>query len=480
MNPLPAICLLLVAGRLWAAEPLAEARTALAKGDYVKAATQAAEAIKKNAAEEDAHAIHMRALMSTGKYAEAHAAATNALANISSGVRVRLVSHEVFLFNKKNTQATNVLDEINRLAGYRAWAYRNAPDLEVLGRTALKLGGDPKLVLERVYEAARKADPDFPGIDLAIGELALDKNDFELAGRTFQLALKKHPENAELHFGVARAFASSDRKTMLAHLQKTLAINTNHIPARLLLADGLIDREAYGEAGKLLDTALKINPHHPEAWAYRAVLAHLKTDRAAEKAARARALAHWTNNPAVDHLIGRKLSQKYRFAEGAAYQRQALAFDSRHARTRIQLAQDLLRLNLEKEGWALAEQAHEGDGYDVTTFNLITLKDTLANYSTLTNRNFILRMAPKEAAIYGPRALNLLDRAHQTLCKKYGLKLSQRTTVEMFEEQKDFGVRTFGMPDNPGFLGVCFGCVITANSPASQMPNPANWESVLW
>ncbi len=36
------------------------------------------------------------------------------------------------------------------------------------------------------------------------------------------------------------------------------------------------------------------------------------------------------------------------------------------------------------------------------------------------------------------------------------------------------------MPDNPGFLGVCFGCVITANSPASQMPSPANWESVLW
>ena len=52
--------------------------------------------------------------------------------------------------------------------------------------------------------------------------------------------------------------------------------------------------------------------------------------------------------------------------------------------------------------------------------------------------------------------------------------------MEIFAKQKDFGVRTFGMPGNPGFLGVCFGCVITANSPASQMPSPANWESVLW
>jgi tetratricopeptide (TPR) repeat protein len=47
-------------------------------------------------------------------------------------------------------------------------------------------------------------------------------------------------------------------------------------------------------------------------------------------------------------------------------------------------------------------------------------------------------------------------------------------------DQKDFGVRTFGMPDNPGFLGVCFGSVITANSPSTQAAHPANWEAVLW
>jgi tetratricopeptide (TPR) repeat protein len=36
------------------------------------------------------------------------------------------------------------------------------------------------------------------------------------------------------------------------------------------------------------------------------------------------------------------------------------------------------------------------------------------------------------------------------------------------------------MPGNPGYLGVCFGSVITANSPASQPLNPANWQDVLW
>ncbi|MFM8469856.1 MAG: peptidase MA family metallohydrolase, partial [Limisphaerales bacterium] len=81
---------------------------------------------------------------------------------------------------------------------------------------------------------------------------------------------------------------------------------------------------------------------------------------------------------------------------------------------------------------------------------------------------------------YGPRVLALLQRAHDTLTKKYGLTLEKRTIVEIYPEQKDFGVRTFGMPDNPGFLGVCFGCLITANSPASARGHASNWEATLW
>ena len=70
-----------------------------------------------------------------------------------------------------------------------------------------------------------------------------------------------------------------------------------------------------------------INPQHPRALAFRAVIAHLKNKLDVEKQLRAAALKSWPTNPDVDHTIGRKLSQKYRFAEGSAYQRQALKFD---------------------------------------------------------------------------------------------------------------------------------------------------------
>jgi tetratricopeptide (TPR) repeat protein len=267
---------------------------------------------------------------------------------------------------------------------------------------------------------------------------------------------------------------------MLIYIDRALSENTNHLGSHLLVAEHMIDAEEYTAARKALDRVHAVNPWHPKAWAFRAVLSHLATDAKGETEARESGLKFWNTNPEVDFLIGKKLSQKYRFAEGAAYQRRALGFDKQYIRSKIQLADDLLRLGDETEGWQLAEEVNRDDGYDITAFNLVNLHDKMAKFQTLTNRDFILRMSAKEAPIYGQKVLELLDRAKSNVCAKYGIELDRATTVEIFAEQKDFGVRTFGMPGNPGYLGVCFGPVITANSPASQAGHPANWQAVLW
>src|SRR5678816_1239536 len=108
------------------------------------------------------------------------------------------------------------------------------------------------------------------------------------------------------------------------------------------------------------------------------------------------------------------------------------------------------------------------------------LREAMANFRTVKSEHFTVRMEPREAEIYGEKALALLERAHATLTKKYGLELRERTIVEIFPDQKDFAIRTFGLPGGSGYLGVCFGRVITANSPASRPGSPSNWESVLW
>ena len=171
----------------------------------------------------------------------------------------------------------------------------------------------------------------------------------------------------------------------------------------------------------------------------------------------------------MTHLIGLKLSQKYRFAEGAAHQRQALRFDPNYLPAKAQLAQDLLRLGEEAEGWRLAEEVHEQDGYDVDAPQPGDAARHDGKFATLTNAHFIVRMSAARGGALRPAGAGTAGAGPEpSLCAKYGLELDQPVLVEIFPEQKDFAVRTFGMPENHGFLGVCFGPVITANSPASR------------
>jgi tetratricopeptide (TPR) repeat protein len=458
-----------------------DARKDFLKGKYENCIEAAEEAIKDRFADEEWRHLLIRSYLTTGKYPEALQATTAALRRYSWSIRMRLLAYEVYLQNGDRDQAEAMLSDINNMANSRGrYGFQDVRDIVALGQAALLLGADAKRVLDNFFDRAKKADPKVREVYLAGGQLALDKNDAELAAKTFAEGLKYFPEDAELHYGLAKAYASGERGAMMEELEQALEHNPNHVPSHLLLADHLIDAEEDKAAEERLEKALKVNAWHPEAWAYRAVLAHLKNDAEAEKEAREKALKVWDTNPKVDHLIGRKLSQKYRFAEGAAAQRRALRFDSKYLPAKIQLAQDLLRLGDEAEGWRLAQEVHEHDGYDVTAFNLANLHDTIDKFQTLTNADFILRMAANEAQIYGQDALKLLAHAKDTLCAKYGVELERPTVVEIFPSQKDFGVRTFGMPHNPGFLGVCFGPVVTANSPASQGASPANWQAVLW
>jgi len=457
-----------------------EARGAFDSGRYDECIAQAEQALKAREDLENWSVLLSDALIAKGRYPAALTAATNALAEEPRSLRLRWSARQALLATGQPVAADEMAAEIQRLFSSQYWRYRNARDLVVFGRVALAGGMEPKLALDKVYDAAKKADPKCPDPYLASAELALEKHDFGLAARFLQEGLRQLPANPDIQLGLAKAYAPSDPRLMLAHLATALELNSNHIGSLLLLADYNIDAEDYREAEKLLSQVEAVNPEHPDAGAYRAVIAHLQNQPDVESKAREQALESWAANPRVDYLIGLKLSQKYRFAEGAASQRRALAFAPDFLPAKSQLAQDLLRLGEESEGWHLADEVQRADGYDVTANNLVTLRDVLAKYQTLTNDHFVLRMYPREASLFGRRALNLLEEARTRLCQTYHLEFSRPVLVEMFHEEKDFAVRTFGMPENDGFLGVCFGHVITANSPGARPGGQFNWESMLW
>jgi tetratricopeptide (TPR) repeat protein len=455
-------------------------RHLLITGKYEAVIENAEKAIAGKDRDDDWSALLMRSQLALGKYREAYKVATNTVKRYSSSIRMKLAAYDVLQANGQAAAAASLLEEMNEVASSRYRQYRDPEEVVALGSVAVLLGADPKLVLDNFFEPARKANPKLRDSYLAAGELALDKQDFHLASKYFNQGLKEHPDDADLHFGLARAFAPDDRAQMVKSLQAVFDNNPRHVPALLVLIDHLIDSEAYTEAEEKLKKIEEINPNHPELWAFRAVIAHLQSKDDEEKAAEERALKFNPMNPRVAHLIGLKLSQKYRFAEGSIFQRKALAWDGRYLPAKFQLAQDLLRLGEESEGWTQAEAVHKADAYNVGAYNLVTLKDTLTKFETITNESFVIRMDGQERSVFGEDVLALLRRAHDTLTAKYHATLQEPTVVEVFPAQKDFAIRTFGMPGGEGYLGVCFGRVITANSPASQVAHPSNWQAMLW
>lgn len=458
---------------------LPEARALAGSGEYEEALRLATEAVEANTYGEDWRILKADLELLLGRYEAARVTCIEALQKYTFSVRLHWRLREAHRFCGHAELAADQMKEITRLVESSPWRFTDSDNLLMLGEIALDAGADAREVQEAFFQRARRTNPRRPEPLLALANLALDKRDFQLAAQTFRQAAEAFPDHADVQYGLAAALAGSDSEAATAALRRALELNPRHIPSLLLQADQQIDAEQYGDAELTLRTVLKINAKHPAALAYWAAIEHLRNNPQAEEELRNEALSTWSSNPEVDYLIGRELSQKYRFAEGAAHQRTALKMGRGYQPALKQLATDLLRLGREEEGWRLADAAFQADAYDVAMFNLVTLRDELEQFRTLEEGPFLVRMEAIEADVYGTRVMQLLESAHDVLCTKYGLELEEPVTVEIFPDPDDFAVRTFGLPGASGYLGVCFGNVITANSPAAQL-QPSNWESVLW
>jgi tetratricopeptide (TPR) repeat protein len=428
---------------------------------------------------EDWPILVVKSLMALGRYDQAVTEISDALQRDPMSIRLNRLAYEAYRQTGRDGTAMDMLTRVYRIAsGSRRPIGVTPAELVALGDSLLVLGGEPKVILSEFYNRAIQADPNCREAYLAAGALAIAKQDYDLAAQQYRKAIERFGDDPDAHYGLALAFYQSDRKLMMQSLEAALTINPKHAPSLILLAEHQIDCEDTDGATKTLQKVIDVNPWHPQAWAYRAMLAFLADEPSKADECRSKALKFSTTNPEVDYLIGRKLSQKYRFAEGSSFQYQSLAFDPMYLPAKGQLAEDLLRLGQEQRGWELAEEVHKRDPYNVSAYNLVSLKDNMAKLKTITADGLVVRMAPTEADVYGDQVLKLLQQAKTDLCRKYDFKLDEPVTVELFANQQDFAIRTFGMPGGDGYLGVCFGHVITANSP--KVERPANWQSTLW
>ena len=128
----------------------------------------------------------------------------------------------------------------------------------------------------------------------------------------------------------------------------------------------------------------------------------------------------------------------------------------------------------------MLEKAFAIDKFDRTTFNLLTMLDSLDKFETITDGNIIVKLHPGEMPVMREYVGPLAQQALEIFSKKYQFTPKGPILIEMFPKHDDFAVRTVGLPGMIGALGACFGRVVTLDSPKARPPGDFNWAPTLW
>ncbi len=501
------VLLLLLASCAAAQAPtLEDVLEELKAGKYPEAITQLNRLLTANPNETEAQAGLLRAYLETGKYKEAETAAKK-----FNSERAKLALAEVYAITGRYSEAIAEFERIGRTAKdtikHRA-DLRRAELLVLTGKDELaepifktfielynsekeKSAEDLTLItlaltnLDKFKDAndvileAGNEDGEFIEAKLVGGELFTTKYNYADAADFYKEALEINENSARAHLGIATNQQIEGGEEMQAALAKALEINPNYVEAFTLRAMMKLEREDFAEAASDLDAALKINPNSLEAHSLLAALHWLQYRTAQQDAESKTVLAINPKYGKLYETISHFATNTRRYAESAEFSKKAMELSPKLWDAQLSYGIALTRLGKVEEGRAIMDAGFKGDPFNVRAKNLLDLLDVLAEYPITKQGDFIIRASPKETPALIPYAGNLLDEALKTLSAKYKFTPRAPITVEIYENHDDFAVRTLGLP-GLGALGVCFGQVVTLDSPSARKAGEFNWGSTLW
>jgi tetratricopeptide (TPR) repeat protein len=370
-------------------------------------------------------------------------------------------------------------DAARTLQGVLSQSDEDTPqDLLRLGLAARALGRFQDA--NGFFRAANQQAPDDPAVNTAWGELFLEKYNRADALKSFQAALRVDQDYVAARVGLARASVEENPPAAQQAVERALQTNPNYVPAHLLSAELALDERRRDDAREAIGRALEVNPSSLEARALEGAIATLEgrtSDFDREVA------AMLAINPVYGdayRVAGDHLGRNYRFEEAVVLTRRALEIDRENTRAHADLGMHLLRTGDETGARRALETAFKADPFDVVTYNLLTMMDTLDKFETIRDGDIVMRLHPDESAVMREFALPLAQQALATLSKQYEFKVRGPILVEMFPKHDDFAVRTLGLPGMIGALGACFGNVVTLDSPKARPPGQFSWAGTLW
>jgi cellulose synthase operon protein C len=279
---------------------------------------------------------------------------------------------------------------------------------------------------------------------------------------------------------MARAVADDNPPAALKFVQRALELNPSDVGAHLFTAELAIDEDRRAAAREAIKKARSINANSLEAWSLQAAVAFVEGRDDEYKESIAAALKINPLYGEAHRVVGSVTARYYRFDEAAEHVRRAIALDRENARAQADLGAHLMRTGDERNARRALELAFRADPYDVITYNLLGLLDTLETFETVREGDLTIKLHPDEAAVMREYAPALAREALETLGKRWSFTPKGPLLIEIFPRHDDFAVRNVGLPGMIGALGACFGRVVTMDSPKARPPGDFNWGATLW
>jgi tetratricopeptide (TPR) repeat protein len=299
------------------------------------------------------------------------------------------------------------------------------------------------------------------------------------AGALYREALERHPTHEgalvglfELH-RYNRRRQSRSPEEILADLLSVSpdSIEGNLVAASADLADGQL--RALRERLARLDA---LAPRRREVRALHAALAWVEHRRDDCEAILAELLRSAPGDARPEGIVGRHLLELYRFAEAVPFLRRAVERDPTAFEAWNDLGFALANTGDEaaaRDALANATRAARGR-QDAKRKNLEMVLERMAQKHVVERHGELtFSWQPDAAEVLRTYFVPFYAQAREELAERYGFTPGQ-TTIEIFRRHQDFSVRSVGFEGFPA-LGVCFGPVVTALSPLSELRGTFSW-----
>jgi cellulose synthase operon protein C len=448
---------------------MARATEAFERGRYVEV-----ERVLGRAPADDTAAavLRSRALIAMGQYQRAEELLRSVADRFPSGDAALELGLLLDLLGRRE-EAVGFLEDV--LDGEEA---ASAGDYIRLGRAARAMRQFQ--AANSFFRQAASLSPRDPRVQVAWGELFLEKHNKLEAAKSFQAALAIEPENPAALVGLAWTVLDEQPPTAMASAIRALAVNPSFGDAHLVLATLALDNSRFDGATAAIAQALETNPRHLRALALRAAAAYLNDRQADFDAEVARVLEINPRFGEVFRVAGEHAARHYRFEEAAALAKSAIETDPDNVSAHADLGMHLFRLGEEDEARESLARAFSADPYDIVTYNVLNLLDKLESFDTFEDGLLVVRLHPDESEVLAGLVLPLAQEALTDLSSRYGFEPEGTVLVELFPEHDDFAVRSLGLPGLIGALGACFGRVVAMDSPRARPPGSFSWAATLW